>query len=159
MEKSITMRRKRKGIEIVVVIRENYYDLYIDITPQADLSKKIIEKDYKMKLIFHDGRKSTTEPMHLEFVNKKYRDNEISNNSKIKMKNEDYRFEISLSPSLYVFPKKLDEAMEKQKNKKKPKKRISLKGIRMPGLATSKITKYTHSNINRPYSGGSCTPK
>ena len=86
MDKTITMRRKRKGIEIVVVIRENHYDFYIDITPQADLSKKIVEKDYTMKLRFNDGRKSTNQPIHLEILNKRYRDNEIANNAKLAIK-------------------------------------------------------------------------
>ena len=159
MDKTITMRRKRKGIEIVVVIRENHYDFYIDITPQADLSKKIVEKDYTMKLRFNDGRKSTNQPIHLEILNKRYRDNEIANNSKLAIKNDEYRFEISLSPKLYVLPSKLREAEKKQKSKKKAKRKIKINGIKMPGLASSKITKYSRSNISRPYSGGRCTPK
>lgn len=159
MDKIVTNRRRRKGIKITVVIKENHYDIYIDITPEADLSKKIVEKDYTMKLRFHDGRKATEKPIHLEILNKKYRDNEVTNHSKFSMKNEEYKFEISLAPKLYVLPSKLREAEKKQKSKKKAKRKINITGIKTPGLASSKITKYSQSNINRPYSGGRCTPK
>lgn len=159
MDKIVTIRRKRKGIEITVVIKENHYDFYIDITPEADLSKKIVEKDYTMKLRFYDNRKAIKEPMHLEILNKKYSDNDITNNSKLNIKNEEYRFEISLSPKLYVLPSKLHEAEKKQKSKKKAKRKIKINGLKVPGLASSKITKYSQSNISRPYSGGRCTPK
>jgi len=157
MDKVVTMRRKTKGIDITVVIKENCYDFYIDITPEVDLSKKIVEKDYTMKLRFHDGRKTINEPIHLEILNKKYRDNEVTNHSKFSVKNEEYRFEISLSPKLYVLPNKLREAEKKQKSKKKAK--IKINGLIIPGLASSKIIKYSQSNISRPYSGGRCTPK
>lgn len=157
---TITMRRKRKGIEINVIIVDNHYDLFIDITPKADLSKKIIDEDYTMKVRFHDGRKATNKPLHLEFLNKKYKDNEVTSNSKITLKNDEYRFEISLSPKLYVLPSKLLEAQKKQKNKKKSKKiKISTRGLKTPGLSFSKITKYSQSNVSRPYSGGRCSPK
>jgi len=159
MDKCITMRRKRKGIEIVVVIRENHYDFYIDITPKADLSKKIVEKDYTMKLRFNDRRKALEEPLHLEILNQKYRDSEVTNNSRLTLKNDNYRFEISLSPKLYVLPSKLHEAEKNQKKKKKVKKKISTNGLKTPGLASSKITKYSQSNISRPYTGGRCSPK
>lgn len=159
MDKMVTIRRKRKGIEITVVIKGNHYDFYIDITPKADLSKKIVEEDYTMKLRFQDRRKALEEPLHLEILNKKYRDSEITNNSKLTLKNDEYRFEISLSPKLYVLPSKLHEAQKKQKERNKPKKKISLNGLKVPGLASSKITKYSQSNISQPYSGGRCTPK
>ena len=124
MDKTITMRRKRKGIEIVVVIRENHYDFYIDITPQADLSKKIVEKDYTMKLRFNDGRKSTNQPIHLEILNKRYRDNEIANNSKLAIKNDEYRFEISLSPKLMFYPANYVKQRKNKKVKRKLKGKL-----------------------------------
>jgi len=157
---TITMRSRRKGIEINVIIIENHYDLYIDITPNADLSKKIIDEDYTMKVRFHDGRKTTDKLLHLEFLNNKYRDNEVTNNSKFTLKNDEYRFEISLSPKLYVLPSKLLEAQKKQKKNKKSKKiKISTNGLKTPGLSSSKITKYSQSNVSRPYNGGRCSPK
>ena len=159
MDKTITMRRKSKGIQLLVVIRENSYDLFIDITSEADVSKKVVGKGYTMKIRFHDGRKTVNQPMHLEILNKKYKDNEIANNSKTVIKNEEYSFEISLYPFLYVLPTKLDEANKKPRNKKRAKIKIDTNGLKMPGLASSKIAKYSQSNISRPYSGGRCTPK
>ena len=96
---------------------------------------------------------------YLEILNKKYNGNEANTNAKLVVKNEKYRFEISLSPKLYVSPNKLIEAQKKQREKKSRKKRISTNSIKTPGLASSKITKYTRSNISKPYSGGRCTPK
>ena len=166
MEKSITIKRERKGIEITVVTRENSYDLFVDVTPEADLSKKIVEKDYVMKLILHNKSKSARKPLHLEFLNQKYKDSQANSNSVIKIKNDMYRFQISLKPTLYFFPSKLAEAriklIESKKKKKSKKKKIEdipIEGIKLPGLSTSNFTNYTNSNIGRPYSGGRCSPK
>ena len=158
MDKCITIRRRSRGIELLVVIRENSYDVFIDITPEADISRKIVEKGYTLKLRFHDSRKKLKEPFHLEILNKRYKDTEVLNNSKTVIKNEEYYFEISLYPFMYVWPSKLTETKRKPK-KKHNKPKISTNGIRTPGLASSKITKYSRSNINQPYSGGRCTPK
>lgn len=159
MNQCITMRQKGKGIEITVVIKKDCYDFYIDITPEVDISRKIVEKYYTLKLRLLNGKKNLEKPFHLQILNKKYNGREASTNAKLIVKNEEYRFEISLSPKLYVSPNKLIEAEKKKKDKKKSKKRISIGSIKTPGLASNKITKYTQSNINRPYRGGSCTPK
>lgn len=159
MNQCITRRQKGKGIEITVVIKKDCYDVYIDITPEVDISRKIVEKYYTLKLKLLNGKKTLEEPFHLQILSQKYYGNSATTNAKLVVKNEEYRFEISLSPKLYVSPNKLIEAEKKQKEKKRSKKRISTSSIKTPGLASSKITKYTQSNITRPYSGGSCTPK
>ena len=66
MNQCITRRQKGKGIEITVVIKKDCYDVYIDITPEVDVSRKIVEKYYTLKLKLLNGKKTleaATTPM------------------------------------------------------------------------------------------------
>ena len=162
MDKTIIKRTLRDGVEIIVVIREERYDVYIDITPEADISKKIKCEEFTLKFFLANGNKKLDETIRLERKNKKYNANSGLSNVRFKFKTEEYRCEISIAPKAYVLKEIIDEA---EKNRLLRKSTIAKRNkIRIdhnyrPKMAISRTTKYSRTNIARPYSGGRCSPK
>ena len=162
MERAIIQRTIRDGIEIIVVIREQRYDVYIDITPEADISKKIKCDEFTLKFFLANGDRKLRETIHLERKNKKYNASSGLSNVRLKFKTEEYRCEISLAPKVYV-PKELIEEAEKERILRKStlakRNKVRLNHNYRPKMAISRTTRYNRSNVTRPYSGGRCSPK
>ena len=157
------------GIEIVVDIKDDNYDVSITINPEVDVSKALKSKFFTLKFFLLNGEKSLKEPVHLEAVNKKYKKGCTNSNAILLFSSDNYyRCSISLSPKLYISDEKLNEAKAAQEEKKKEKRkrnkkqmhaRYSTKNTYTPGISKSNITKYERNNANHPYSGGRVSPK
>ena len=159
MEKTITKRTVNNGVEITVVIREQRYDVYIVITPEADISQKIKCEDFSLKCFLSNGS-NLEKSIHLEKKNLKYSKESANVHLVLEFKCEDYKCKVSLAPQVYV----LDEIITRAKKKHEIKMRNKNKKIRIndkyrPGLSVSRGVKYSKSNISKPYSGGRCSPK
>ena len=160
MEKTVTKRTINKGVEVNVVIREQTYDVYIDITPEADISQKIKCEEFSLKCFLSNDSKKLEKTIHLEKKNLKYSNKSASVHLVLEFKCEDYKCKISLAPKVYVLDKVVAEAKRKHDiNMKNKKKKIRINDKYRPGMATSRGTKYSKSNITKPYSGGLCSPK
>ena len=162
MENTITKRISRDGIKIKVVIREQRYDVYIDITPEADISKKIKCEEFTLKFFLTNGEEKLKKTVHLERKNKKYNASSGLSNVRFKFKTEEYKCEISLAPKVYV-PENIIEEAEKNRILRKrtlaKRNKVRINHNYRPGMAISRTTKYSKSNVRRPYSGGRCSPK
>lgn len=160
MGNTITKRISKNGVEVNVVIREQRYDVYIDITPEADISKKMKCEEFSLKFFLASNAKKLEETVHLEKKNLKYSNKSANVHLVLDFRCEDYKCKISLAPKVYVPDELIAEAKRKHDIKmKNKKKKIRINDKYRPGMAVSKGTKYSKSNITKPYSGGRCSPK
>lgn len=160
MDNTIIKRTVKNGVEVNVVIREQTYDIYIDIKPEADISKKIKCEEFSLKFFLANNSKKLEETVHLEKKNLKYSNKSASVHLVLDFKSEYYKCKISLAPKVYVPDELIEEAKRKHAIKMKAKKnKIRINDKYRPGMAVSRGNKYSKSNIAKPYSGGRCSPK
>lgn len=165
MEKSITKRISKKGVDITVVINRDKYDVYIDITPKADISKKITCNEFKLKFFLSNGAKKINKTLHLEKKGLKYKKNSPNVFVCLDFKCDEYKCKISIAPQIYVSDDEIAIARRTQEIKRArrkacaKKKKIRINDKYRPGMSVQKSTNYTISNMSRPYFGGRCTPK
>lgn len=160
----------QNGVEIVVVCKDNSFDLSIDIFPDKVEFKKVQNNYFSYKFKLLNGKEKLEEPIHLEMKNRKYKKKGCStqNFKRIFTVQEYYRFEISLKPILYVSEKMMKEDVERARRKRKNKgrakakelsRRLSTEGLKKPGLQTTHKSTYAKNNANHPFQGGRCSPK
>lgn len=163
MDKVIKKRTIKEGIEITVIINGRIFDVYVDITPEADISKKIKCEEFTIKFRLANDAKKLDKTIRLAKKNLRYNNNSANANLRLGHECREYKCEISLTPKVYVPDEVIEEAkirkMTKPKPPKRKKKKIHFNDRYRPGMSASKITKYSQNNITRPYSGGRCTPK
>lgn len=160
MENNITKRTFKKGVEVNVVMREQTYDVYIDIKPEADISKKIKCEEFSLKFFLANNSKKLEEAVHLEKKKLKYSNKSASVHLVLDFRSDDYKCKISLAPKVYVRDELIEEAKRKHSIKIKAKKnKIRINDKYRPGMTVSRGAKYSKSNIAKPYSGGRCSPK
>ena len=164
MGKVIKKRTVKEGIEITVFVMGNVFDVYVDITPEADISSKIKCDEFYLKLRLANDAKKLDRTIHLVRKNVKYNKNSDNSNLRLNYVCQEYKCEISLSPQVYVSDEFMIEAKQRRmaKAKQKPKckrKKIKINDKYRPGISASNITKYSQNNVTRPYFGGRCTPK
>jgi len=162
VESAITRKVKKKGYQITVVMRRRDFDVFIEVTPKADISQKT--KFDKVEIKFKPSKNmEITENILIEHRNVKYNKGAAYNNVRLKYKAETYTCEISLPPWLYVPDDVLKAAEIERANRqpKKPKvKKIKMGGLKYrPGMSSGSVTNYSNSNIAKPYVGGRCSPK
>lgn len=162
MGEVIRKRTIKEGIEINVIIKDRTFDVYVDITPEADLSKKIDCEEFTLKFRSSNQAKKLDRTIRLARKNVKYNNNSDVSNLPLSYQCREYKCKISLAPKVYVTDEIIEEIkikrMEKRKNKPK-KKKVRFNDKYRPGRSVSSVTKYSKNNITRPYSGGLCTPK
>lgn len=162
-------RTIRDGVEVTVVINEATLDVYITVTPEADISCKHKYEEFTFKFKAENKAKKLEEPVYLQRKRVKYVKGTSANNVKLKFYTKEYRCEISITPKLFV-PEEVWKQIEIQrqmrakngknasKSKKQPQK-IKLTGGGRSLSKRYRPTPYSKTNIARPYQGGRCTPK
>ena len=176
MDYSGTRRRYMPGIEIFIGLREKKFDLFINILPGTDVSKKIEGDDFTLKLTYKDGSDKVKEFLHFETMKKKcsWRKDKLVDSVYI-VSTDEYKLTVGLTPKLYApRTKEMAKEMEKRrrqinnqkssanKSKKAKKKKSgtsSFKGSHASGFARRTTTCYTYNNLRSPYQGGRCSPK
>lgn len=162
MESAITRKVKKKGYRITVVMRKKDFDVFIEVTPRANISQKT--KFDKIEIKFKAAKNmEITETIRIEHRNVKYSKGSAYNNVRLKHKAETYTCEISLPPMVYV-PDDVLRAAELERANRQPKKpkvkKIKMGGLNYrPGMASGSKTNYSNTNVARPYVGGRCSPK
>ena len=176
MDYSSTIRSCEPGVEIFIGRREMKYDLFVNISPGTDVSKKIEGDGFTLKLTYADGSTKVKEFLHFEKLKKRcnWKKDKLVDTVYI-ISTDEYKLSLTLSPELYA-PRteamKREEGVrrrkrEKQscpnnKNKKTKKKKgenLSYRGSHAFGFHQRTTTCYTHNNLYSPYQGGRCSPK
>jgi len=156
------IRTIKEGVKINVIIKDKVFDVYIDITPEADISQKIKCEEFTLKFRSANQANKLERTIRLARKKVKYNNNSDNENMRLTYTCREYKCEISLAPKAYVPDEIIKENQKKRalKQKTKHKKRnIRFNDKYRPGRSASSITKYTKNNITKPYSGGRCTPK
>lgn len=169
-------RQMTPGIEIWVGLRETKFDLFINISPGTDVSKKIEGDDFNLKLTYADGSTEVKEFLHFEKLRKRcnWKKGKLVDTT-YAISTDEYKLTVNLAPKLYApRTKEMERECElkqrlSKKNKpsskapKKSKKQkggtSSFRGSRASGFARRTTTYYTHTNLYSPYQGGRCSPK
>lgn len=176
MEYSDTRRRCMPGIEIFIGLREKKFDLFINISPGTDVSKKIEGDDFTLKLTYADGSDKVKEFLHFEKMKKKcsWKKDRLVETTYI-VSTDEYKLTVILAPKLYA-PRTKEMAREEekrhrqrnnqrcsmskgQKAKKKKNGTSPFRGSHASGFARRTTTCYTYNNLRSPYQGGRCSPK
>ena len=168
MIQSAVKRSRQDNVEVVVVCKEESFDVYIDIYPGVVVSTKVRNSYFGFKFKLLNGKEELEEPIYLELKNRKYKKGCSTQHFSYDFKTEEYYFKISLAPIIYVSDEKLKDDKKRVKEKRKKigrakakelNKRLSTINISKPGLKTSNKPTYTKNNASHPYQGGCCTPK
>ena len=160
MEEMAERRRTADGIEIRIRLRKRKYDLFIDIAPNTDISKKIEGDGFTLKLTYFDGTIRVKEPLHFERIKKprKCSKGELIETVYV-VSNEEYKLSVILAPSLYASAESVEELKKQQGSRKKKKRKIGTVSFKDGYPKRSPTTNYTRNNVFRPYQGGRCSPK
>lgn len=176
MDYSSIVRSCMPGVEIFIGRKEQKFDLFVNISPGTDISKKIEGDGFTLKLTYADGSDKVKEFLHFEKLKKrcKWKKDKLVDTVYI-VSTDEYKLSLILSPKLYA-PR--TEAMKREvgkkrrlwekrncpnsKNKKTKKKKggnLSYRGSRVSGFHQHTTTCYTYNNARSPYQGGRCSPR
>jgi len=163
VEKAVKRQVRCTGCLITVVIRKKDFDVFIEVTPGIDTTRKIRFQNVMVR-VMQNKNAEITETVRIEHRNVEYNKSSAYCNVRLKTTTEAYTCEVSLPPKLYVpedVLKKAKEAIERKELRKRDNfSDIIVTGpIRQSGKIQPSKAIYTKNNIARPYVGGRCSPR
>lgn len=162
MEKQLMKRSFCDGVEILIYSNETFFDVIVNVSPEATKTQKIWHKNFIFKFKVMTDVECLNKLLHLKLEGIRYRSSIMNKEFVLNFKHAgEYQCKVFLKPELFVTEparksaEKRQRYMERQSKKTKGKYASSYR----PGMSSSQAINYSSNNANHPYSGGSCTPK
>lgn len=158
MVKEPIRRANKDGVEVLISSDTKTFDVTINVSPEATRTHKIKCKDFIFKFQVLNGEESLNMPLHFETKDRRYRDSIINSGITLIYKKDGcYECKIYLRACLYA-PDKIRKAIRQNQNRGKGSKG-NLQGKYSTSDRINRQINYSYNNVNKPYQGGSCTPK